>query len=95
MPKQAPTYVHRNVKSNVPESLQTILEQNFGGKADDATLDSSLAMDFGADSLDLVEFAMDCEREYGVKLSESDEEVIEAATVGQVIELLRKRGAKL
>ncbi len=50
------------------------------------TMDAKFGDDLDADSLDLVEFVMELEEEFGVSVDESELENIE--TVGQAFELV-------
>lgn len=76
-----------SVESRVVE----IIVEQLGVKADRVTMDAKFREDLEADSLDLVELMMAFEEEFGGEIS--DEQAQKVATVGEVIELLKKSGA--
>ena len=55
------------------------------------TSETCLKDDLGADSLDLFELVMAFEEEYGVEIP--PEELEDIATVGDILELMKKKGA--
>ncbi|MBR5114440.1 MAG: acyl carrier protein [Oscillospiraceae bacterium] len=66
------------------EKLQQMLAEQFVTDEDNITMETSFVEDLDADSLDLVEFAMAVEEEFG--LPEIDEEDLQKiVTVGDAV----------
>lgn len=70
------------------EQVKNMLASQLDIDADEITLETSLADDLGADSLDAVELIMALEDTYGVAIS--DEEAAQLTTVGKIVEYLEK-----
>ena len=70
------------------EQVKNMLASQLDIDADEITLETSLADDLGADSLDAVELIMALEDAYGVAIS--DEEAAQLTTVGKIVEYLEK-----
>lgn len=65
------------------ETLKKLVAQQFGVNEDDITAETSFVDDLDADSIDIVEFIMSVEEEFG--LPETDEAALEGVrTVGDV-----------
>ena len=73
---------------NMFEQVKNMLASQLDIDADEITLETSLADDLGADSLDAVELIMALEDTYGVAIS--DEEAAQLTTVGKIVEYLEK-----
>lgn len=56
--------------------------------AADVTLDSEMAADLDADSIDLIEVVNGAEKEFGVSIEE--QELYDLETVGQLVELIER-----
>ena len=68
------------------EKVKTVIVEQLG--IDDASvrMDSSFLDDLGADSLDIVEFIMALEEEFGIEIP--DEDVEKIVTVKDVVEYI-------
>ena len=71
------------------ERMKEIIAEQLSTEADGITLETSFKDDLGADSLDLFELVMALEDEYSVEIPSEDLEKL--ATVGDVVEYLKKR----
>ena len=72
------------------EKLKELIAQQFGVNADDITAETSFIEDLEADSIDIVEFIMSVEEEFG--LGETEESALEGIrTVGDVAEYVKDR----
>lgn len=71
------------------ERVRAIIVEQLGVDEDKVTLDARFREDLEADSLDLVEFIMAVEDEFGGEIS--DEEAQQIKTVGQAVEYLQAR----
>lgn len=65
------------------EKVKEILCDQLDINPEEVTLDSNLVDDFGADSLDLVDFVMTLEDEFDKEIP--DEEIDNIKTVGDVV----------
>ena len=70
------------------EKVQKALAEQFEVSPDTITLDTNLADDLGADSLDVVELIMSIEDEFGVSIS--DEEAANLVTVQRIVDYVEK-----
>ena len=70
------------------EKVQKALAEQFEVSPDTITLDTNLADDLGADSLDVVELIMSIEDEFGVSIS--DEEAANLITVQKIVDFVEK-----
>jgi acyl carrier protein len=74
------------------DKLSTLLVNKFGRHPDELTPEVTLA-DLELESLAIVEFAVTASTEFGVTLNE--DELSDDQTLGQVVELLGRKGAHL
>ena len=65
------------------EKIRTLLSEQLDIEEDDITMDSKIADDLGADSLDVVDLIMAIEDEFEVETPDEDIENIK--TVGDVV----------
>lgn len=73
------------------EKVSSIIAEQLSLGDMEITAESNFKDDLGADSLDLFELVMALEEEYGIEIPSEDLENI--ATVGDVIEYLKDKGA--
>lgn len=66
-----------------------IIKEQLGVEENEITLDANFVEDLGADSMDLVEFAMAFESEFDIEIPEEDVENI--ATVGDAVTYIKTR----
>ncbi|GHU54268.1 acyl carrier protein [Clostridia bacterium] len=69
------------------EKVQKIVAEQLGKKVDDVKLESAIAEDLGADSLDVVDLVMAVEEEFDVSIP--DEKVEHMKTVNDIVEFLK------
>lgn len=70
----------------VAEKIKAILSEQLDTEADEIALDSDIAEDLGADSLDVVDLIMTLEDEFEVEISD---DVIESVkTVGDLVNFI-------
>lgn len=72
--------------------VKEIIAEHLNIEGIEITLETSLKDDIGADSLDLFELVMAFEEEYGIEIP--PEELEGVVTIGDVLELMKKKGAK-
>lgn len=65
------------------EKIRTILCEQLDIEEDQVTMDSNIAEDLGADSLDVVDLIMSIEDEFGLEVP--DDQVENIKTVGDVV----------
>lgn len=65
------------------EKIRTLLSEQLDIEEDDITMDSKIADDLGADSLDVVDLIMAIEDEFELEIPDEDIENIK--TVGDVV----------
>ena len=70
------------------EKLTEILAEQLAADQESMTMDTKIAEDLGADSLDLVDLLMSVEDEFSVEIP--DEEVENLHTIGDVVEYISK-----
>lgn len=70
------------------ERVQVIIANELGIEKEKVTLESRLAEDLGADSLDAVELIMAIEDEFGIEVD--DEAAIKIKKVADIVEYLEK-----
>lgn len=70
------------------EKVQAIIAKELGIEKDQVKLDSRLAEDLGADSLDAVELIMAIEDEFGIEVD--DEAATKIKKVSDIVEFLEK-----
>ncbi len=68
------------------EKVKAILSEQFDVEEDSITLESSIADDLGADSLDIVDLLMSIEDEFEIEVP--DEEVENIKTVGELVKYI-------
>ena len=66
-----------------------MLEKQLGIDKSKITEDSDIIKDIGADSLDIVEFLMDAENEWGITIEEED--VKDLHTIGDIVKYIESR----
>ena len=70
------------------EKVQAIIAKELGIEKEEIKLDSRLAEDLGADSLDAVELIMALEDEFGIEVD--DEAATKIKKVSDIVEFLEK-----
>ena len=65
------------------EKVKAILSEQFDVEEDSITLDTTIAEDLGADSLDIVDLLMSIEDEFEIEVP--DDEVENIKTVGELV----------
>ena len=70
------------------EKLQSLIADQLGVDGNTITMDTNIADDLGADSLDVVELVMSIEDAFGITIE--DEKAAELTTVRQVVDYLEK-----
>ncbi|MCD7959827.1 MAG: acyl carrier protein [Ruminococcus sp.] len=70
-------------KEEIFEELKELVTDQLGVEDDKVTLEASIQDDLGADSLDLVDLAMEVEEKFGVKISDEDLENIKM--IGDIV----------
>ena len=73
----------------VLDKIKDMLEKHLGIDKSKITEDSDIIKDIGADSLDIVEFLMDAENEWGITIEEED--VKNLHTIGDVVKYIESR----
>ena len=68
------------------EKVKTVIVEQLGIDEESLKMDSSFLDDLGADSLDIVEFIMALEEEFGLEIP--DEDVEKIVTVKDVVEYI-------
>lgn len=69
--------------SEIADKVARIIVEHFGGRIEDIRLEDSFYEDFGADSHELLELAMDMEDAFDMEISDSDIRAIR--TVGDAV----------
>ncbi len=70
------------------ESIKTILSEQLEVNPEIITMDTNIADDLGADSLDVVELLMSIEDEFDVEIP--DEKIESLRTVGSVVDYIQE-----
>jgi acyl carrier protein len=73
---------------SVADSVKTIIAEQLGVDAAEATPEASFTDDLGADSLDIVELVMAFEEEFEIEIPDEDAEKI--ATVQDAVDYISK-----
>ena len=73
----------------VLDKIKDLLEKHLCIDKSKITEDSDIIKDIGADSLDIVEFLMDAENEWGITIEEED--VKNLHTIGDVVKYIESR----
>lgn len=68
------------------EKVRNVIVEQLGVDESEVTMDASFLDDLGADSIDIVEFIMALEEEFGLEIP--DEEVDKIVTVENVIDYI-------
>ena len=68
------------------EKVKAILSEQFDVEEDSITLESTIAEDLGADSLDIVDLLMSIEDEFEIEVP--DDEVENIKTVGELVKYI-------
>ena len=71
----------------VLEKIKKILSEQFSVAEDKITMDTDIAQDLGADSLDVVDILMSLEDEFEIEIP--DEDVENVKTVGQLVDYIK------
>ncbi len=71
------------------EKVKAILVAQLDAEEDDITMDTNIAEDLGADSLDIVDLVMSLEEEFDTEIP--DEEIENIKTVGDVVKYIEER----
>ena len=66
--------------------IKAILAEQLDADIDEMTMDTDIAKDLGADSLDVVELLMSIEDEFSVEIP--DEEIENIKTIGELVEYI-------
>ncbi len=69
------------------EKIKAILAEQLDADAEEMTMDTNIANDLGADSLDVVELLMSIEDEFEVEIP--DEEIENIKTIGNLTEYIQ------
>ncbi len=70
----------------VLEKVKTILGDQFDVEEDTITVDTNIAADLGADSLDVADLVMSIEDEFEIEVPDADVENVK--TVGELVKLI-------
>ena len=70
------------------EKIKELLADQLDASADDMTMDTDIAGDLGADSLDVVELLMSIEDEFDVEIP--DEEIENIKTIGDLVKYIEE-----
>jgi acyl carrier protein len=70
------------------DKVQDIVKDKLGVEKTKAVATASFVNDLGADSLDVVEFVMEVEKEFGITIP--DEEATQLVTVGDAVDYIEK-----
>lgn len=68
------------------EKVKAILSEQFDVEEDTITLDTNIAEDLGADSLDIVDLLMSLEDEFEIEVP--DDEIENIKTVGELVKYI-------
>ena len=68
------------------EKIKKLLADQLDADEDDMTMETDIAKDLGADSLDVVELLMSIEDEFEVEIP--DEDVENISTIGDIVEYI-------
>jgi acyl carrier protein len=82
------------VEAGIPVKIVDNLIELLGAEEAEITRDTRIREDLGADSLDVVELVMACEEEYGITIDDATGAAIESGTVGDLVDVLAKRGVR-
>ena len=68
------------------ERIKELVEQEMNIPAESITLESRIAEDLGADSIDAIELIMGVEEEFDIEIS--DEVAMDIKTIGDLVEVI-------
>lgn len=74
--------------ADIPTEVRRILVELIGIEPERVTDNAMLVGDLGADSLDVIEIAMECEEVFDIEIP--DEDAVKFVTVGDVVAYLRQ-----
>ena len=80
------------VRQDIEKKVTDILVNKMGVEPEEVKSEADFREDLGGDSLDLVMVVMEVEREF--RISVTDEEVEQAKTVADIIDLVEKHVRK-
>lgn len=66
--------------------IKEIIVEELGANEEDIKLETNIADDLGADSLDAIELIMSIEEEYDIMIS--DDDAMTVKTVGELVKLI-------
>ena len=69
------------------EKVKELLAQQLDADAEAMTMDTNIAADLGADSLDVVELLMELQDEFDIEIP--DEEIENIKTIGDLVEYIQ------
>ena len=69
------------------EKIKELLADQLGADEESMTMDTNIATDLGADSLDVVELLAELQDEFGVEIP--DEEIENIKTIGDLTEYIQ------
>ena len=70
------------------EKIKKLLADQLDADEDDMTMETDIAKDLGADSLDVVELLMSIEDEFNIEIP--DEEIENIRTIGELTEYIQE-----
>ncbi len=71
------------------DKIREILADQLDANADEMTMDTRIAEDLGADSLDVVEMLMSVEDEFGLEIP--DDAIEDLKTIGNVVQYIESK----
>jgi len=77
---------NKGLKMSTFEQVKKIIVDKLGVKPEDITEDKTFVNDLGADSLDVVEFVMEVEKEFNITIP--DEEAAKLEKVGDAVKYI-------
>jgi len=72
----------------VLDRIKELIEEEMNIPADTVSLESKIAEDLGADSIDAIELIMGIEEEFDIEIS--DDEAMGIKTVGDLVKVIEK-----
>ena len=72
----------------VLDRIKTLVEEEMNITADSISLESKIAEDLGADSIDAIELIMGIEEEFDIEIS--DDEAMAIKTIGDLVNIINK-----
>ena len=77
---------NKGLKMSTFEQVKKIIVEKLGVKPEDITEDKTFVNDLGADSLDVVEFVMEVEKEFNITIP--DEDAAKLEKVGDAVKYI-------